>query len=70
MGQMHMKPYKMVIGTRHQEHFDTLVTTIAHEMVHLNLFLDGVPSYNVHTRLFRSKTAEIAKIFGFDKKSL
>ena len=70
MGTMNMKPYILTIGTKHQEHFVTFVTTIAHEMVHLHLYLEGVPSYNQHRKAFRTKAAEIAELFGFDSKTL
>jgi hypothetical protein len=70
LGQMHMKPFKMVIGTKHQEHFITVVTTIAHEMVHLKLYLDKDPSYNVHRKSFREKAEIIGELFGFDRKAL
>jgi len=70
MGEMHMKPYKMLIGTKHQEHFVTLVTTVAHEMIHLALYLEGVPSYNVHGRKFKEKAHQVGALYGFDRKTL
>lgn len=70
MGQMHFKPYKMVIGTKHQEHFETVLTTVAHEMVHMSLYIDGCPSYHQHRKPFRLKTAQIGDLYGFDRKTL
>lgn len=70
MGEMHMKPFKMVIGANHHDHFETLVTTIAHEMVHLKLYIDKDKSYRRHGVAFRALTAEIGSIFGFDRKTL
>ena len=70
LGHMHMKPFKMEIGTKHQEHFESVLTTVAHEMVHLSLFIDGCPSFNQHRKAFRMKTAQIGDLYGFDRKML
>jgi hypothetical protein len=70
MGELDVKPYKMTFGTKHQEHFLSIVTTVAHEMVHLHLYLEGVASYNQHRRIFRQKSAEIGSLYGFDRKTL
>ena len=60
----------MTIGTKHQEHFETVLTTVAHEMVHLSLYIDGCPSFNQHRKAFRMKTAQIGDLYGFDRKML
>lgn len=70
LGEMHMKPFKMVIGSKHQEHFETILTTVAHEMIHLALYLEGVPSYNMHIRKFKEKAHEVGTLYGFDRKWL
>jgi predicted SprT family Zn-dependent metalloprotease len=70
MGEMHMKPYKMNIGLKHQEHFITILTTVAHEMIHLHLYLEGVKSYNQHRKVFRTKAHQVGTIFGLDRKTL
>lgn len=70
LGEMHVKPYKMVIGSKHQEHFETIITTVAHEMIHLALYLEGVPSYNKHLRKFKEKSHEVGTLYGFDRKWL
>lgn len=70
LGHMYMKPFKMEIGTKHQEHFESVLTTVAHEMVHLSLFIDGCPSFNQHRKAFRMKTAQIGDLYGFDRKML
>jgi len=70
MGELDVKPYRMKFGSNHQEHFETIVTTIAHEMIHLSLYLEGVPSYNIHTRKFKEKAHEIGVLFGFDRKNI
>ena len=70
MGELQVKPYKMTFGTKYQEHFETIVTTVAHEMIHLSLYLEGVPSYDQHRRLFKQKAKEIGSLYGFDSKWL
>jgi hypothetical protein len=70
MGELQVKPYKITIGSNHHEHFVTLVTTIAHEMAHLKLYIDGVKSFHRHTQEFRKLTSQIGSIFGFDRKTL
>lgn len=70
MGELHVRPYKMKFGTEYQEHFETIVTTVAHEMIHLALYLEGVPSYNMHIRKFKEKSHEVGALYGFDRKWL
>jgi hypothetical protein len=70
MGELQVEPYKITIGSNHHEHFVTLVTTIAHEMAHLKLYVNGVKGFHRHTQEFRDLTAEIGCIFGFDRKTL
>ena len=70
MGELQVKPYKITIGSNHHEHFVTLVTTIAHEMAHLKLYVDGVKGFHRHTQEFRDLTSQIGTIFGFDRKTL
>lgn len=70
LGHMDVKPFRINIGTKHQEHFESVLTTMAHEMVHLSLYIDGCPSYNQHRKSFRLKTAQIGDIYGFDRKTL
>lgn len=70
MGSLSVKPYKMKFGIKHQEHFETIVTTVIHEMIHLSLYLEGVPSYNMHLRKFKEKAHEIGSLYGFDRKEL
>ena len=70
LGTMDVKPFKMTIGSKHQEHFETILTTVAHEMIHLSLYLEGVPSYNKHLRKFKEKAHEIGTLYGFDRKWL
>lgn len=70
MGELHVKPFKLVIGTRRLCFFSILVTTIAHEMIHLHLYLEGVKSWRQHRKAFRNKALEIGLIFGFDGREL
>lgn len=71
LGHLHVYPkLKMEIGTKHQEHFESVLTTVAHEMVHLSLYLEGCGSYHQHRKPFRERTAQIGDLYGFDKKTL
>ena len=70
MGELEVEPYKMTIGINHHEHFITLVTTIAHEMAHMKLHVEGVNGFHRHTQEFRDLTAQIGSLFGFDRKTL
>lgn len=70
LGELHVKPFKMKFGTKHQEHFMTILTTVAHEMIHLHLYIEGVKSWNQHRKIFRDKANQIGNLFGLDRKTL
>lgn len=70
LGEMDVHKLVMKIGTKHQEHFESVLTTVAHEMVHLSLYIDGCASFNQHRKPFRMKTAQIGDLYGFDRKML
>ena len=54
-------------------HLSTLLTTLAHEMIHLHLEETGAESKggteNTHNGAFRICAAQICRIHGFDPKS-
>lgn len=70
MGQLFVEPLKLHISTYHQESFNNLVRTTAHEMVHLVLYLQGKKNYDMHDGAFRKLMMEFNHLMGYDKKEM
>lgn len=70
LGEYEPEPHKITISLARQEHFDNICKTILHEMVHMHLYLIGKSHYDKHDKTFKSWTAKIAGIYGFDPKEL
>ena len=63
------EPHCITISTAKQSHLQTLQQTIAHEMVHLILYLQG-KRYELHNKNFYKLTHEVANIYGWEPLDL
>jgi predicted SprT family Zn-dependent metalloprotease len=65
-----MRPIRTSLQSRRLKvgHLDTLVKTVAHEMVHLKRFLDQDPEWTQHDERFLELGNQISAVMGFDPK--
>ena len=63
------EPHCITISTAKQSHLQTLQQTIAHEMVHLILYLQG-KRYELHNKNFYKLTHEVANLYGWEPLDL
>ena len=68
-GQYQPEPHCITISSAKQSYLQTLEKTIAHEMVHLILYLQG-KRYELHNKNFYKLTYQIADIYGWEPKDL
>jgi len=68
-GQYQPEPHCITISSAKQSYLQTLEKTMAHEMVHLILYLQG-KRYELHNKNFYKLTYQIADIFGWEPKDL
>lgn len=70
LGEYIPEPHTITISLARQDHFENICKTILHEMVHMLLYLEGKAYYEKHDKKFKTWTAKIAGIYGFDPKEL
>lgn len=70
MGTFEPDPHVISISKAKHDHLDTVLKTMAHEMCHLKLFIDGSNKYELHDKNFNKLSKQVAKEFGFDYKEL
>jgi hypothetical protein len=68
-GQYIPEPHNITISSAKMSHLQTLEKTMAHEMVHLILYLEG-KRYELHNKNFYKLTYQIAEIYGWEPKDL
>jgi hypothetical protein len=68
-GQYIPEPHNITISSAKMSHLQTLEKTMAHEMVHLILYLEG-KRYELHNKNFYNLTYQIAEIYGWEPKDL
>jgi hypothetical protein len=68
-GQYIPEPHIITVSTAKMSHLQTLEKTMAHEMVHLILYLQG-KRYELHNKNFYKLTYQIAAIYGWEPKDL
>jgi predicted SprT family Zn-dependent metalloprotease len=61
-------PHVITISSLKVGYLDTLVKTVAHEMVHLKRFLDQDPDWTQHDERFLELGNQISAVMGFDPK--
>ena len=64
------KVHRITISAEFVGHYDTLVRTMAHEMIHLSQESSGDSNGAQHNADFRRRAALVAKYHGFDPKEL
>jgi hypothetical protein len=70
LGEYQPEPHIITISLARQSHFESISKTILHEMVHMYLYIAGKSNYDKHDKTFKSWTAKIAAIYGFDPLEL
>jgi hypothetical protein len=60
----------ITISSRKHGHLDTLLRTMAHEMIHQKLHLDGHSNWELHDQKFLSLAEAVGIELGFDPKEL
>ena len=68
-GSYSPEPHCITISTSKLSHLVTLEKTMAHEMVHLILYLQG-KRYELHNKTFYKLTYQIAELYGWEPKDL
>lgn len=69
MGSYTPDPHCICISKARHSHYDTVCRTMAHEIVHLKMYLDGF-QYELHDKNFDKLKKQIADEFGYDFKEL
>lgn len=70
MGQYEPEPHTITISTAKNGHLDTVIKTMAHEVIHLYLFCKESPSWDKHDKTFTRLSSRVAASLGFDPKEL
>jgi len=68
-GSYSPEPHCITISIAKQSHLQTLEQTIAHEIVHLILYLQG-KRYELHNKNFYKLTHEVANLYGWEPLDL
>ena len=69
-GEYEPDPHKITISSAKHAHLDTVIRTMAHEMIHLHLFLRKDPNWDKHTKSFLDAAEKVSITLGFDPKEL
>ena len=65
------EPHIICVSSGRCSHFDTIVKTLLHEMIHMYCYLEGQNTFELHSnRLFKKLIKKTAVIYGFDPKEL
>jgi len=65
-GEFEPTPNTIRLSSKKISHLDTAMKTMAHEMVHLKLFLDNNPNWDKHKEDFRALADTVSIPFGWD----
>ena len=69
-GMFEPEPHKITISSAKHAHLDTVIRTMAHEMIHLHLFIRKDPLWDKHSKTFLDAAAKVSTTLGFDPKEL
>lgn len=67
-GKAYASPPFIIVSARKHKHMASWLMTLAHEMVHLRLHIDRVPSWDGHGVEFRRHAERICSAFGWDSE--
>jgi hypothetical protein len=59
---------RIIISARRHRHVGSWLMTLAHEMVHMRLYGDSVPTWDAHGEEFRRHAERICGAFGWDSE--
>lgn len=62
------EPHTITLSTLKNGHLDTLVRSIAHEMVHMKLYIKGDAHWHGHEHSFTELADSVCDLLGFDPK--
>ena len=54
-GELTVEPITLRVSTAHQSHFANICKTVAHEMIHLKLYIQGKTNFDKHDNTFQLK---------------
>jgi hypothetical protein len=69
-GMFEPDPHKITISSAKHAHLDTVIRTMAHEMIHLHLYNRKDPLWDKHTKSFLDAAEKVSTTLGFDPKEL
>jgi hypothetical protein len=67
-GKVYCAPPHVIISGRKHKHVSSWLMTLAHEMVHMRLHADDVPTWDSHGPEFRKHAERICAAFGWDSE--
>ena len=70
LGEYEPEPHVIRISEAKNGHLDTVVKTVAHEIIHMRLYLKRSKSWDKHDNQFNELSHKIAITLGFDPKEL
>ena len=70
LGMFEPDPHIITISTLKNGHLDTVIRTMAHEIIHLHLYQKSSRVWHEHGKTFTNLTTGVARHLGFDPKEL
>jgi hypothetical protein len=69
-GEYEPEPHAIRISYAKIGHLENLTKTMAHEMIHLKLYIKGSKSWDNHDKVFCALSHKVAVQLGYDPKEL
>jgi hypothetical protein len=69
-GEYEPEPHTIRISSAKLSFLDHVVRTMAHELIHLRLYMKGSKSWDKHDKVFLSLSSKVALQMGYDPKEL
>ena len=69
-GMFEPDPHKITLSSAKHAHLDTVIRTIAHEMIHLHLYIRKDHDWDKHTKTLLDCAAKVSHTLCFDPKEL
>lgn len=60
--------HRLRVSAKNNGHFDTVAASVAHEMIHLALYVAGMPNWHTHSEEFNRRARRVCRLFGWDEK--
>lgn len=68
-GRGKRREYLIAISSRKVEHLSSLLSTMAHEIIHLHLYMTGQDTNGEHNAAFSALAKKVCRLHGFDSKA-